>query len=240
MSANDAQKNLATLAANSYPGRGIVIGKSTSGDHILQVYWLMGRSDNSRNRLLVQEGDMIKTVPFDKSKVEDPSLIIYNAMRVVTVASNTYHIVSNGDQTNTIVEYLEKGDSFEEAVRSRTYEPDAPNYTSRISGVVNAVDWTATMAIARRDPATGEPQHDSFAPNLTENGLGSCIHTYQGDGNPLPAFVGAPYVVPLGENAEDTAHIYWDKLNFENRIAIVVKSIAVESGETACFIINRF
>ena len=199
----------------------------------------MGRSENSRNRIFVKDNDTVKTVPFDETKAEDPSLIIYNALRVVAFGDTVYHIVSNGDQTDTIADYLSIGDVFENAVSSREFEPDAPNYTSRISGLLTNKGSEAFMGICRRDPSTGEAKYDTFTQDLQANGMGACIHTYESDGNPLPAFMGGPRISPLDKDVESTAHMYWDALDNENRIAVVVKSIDVQTGDTDFYIINR-
>jgi hypothetical protein len=158
---------------------------------------------------------------------------------VVKTPAGVYHIVSNGDQTDTIAKYLERGETFENAIRGRTYEPDAPNFTSRISAAIHADGQDSITSIIRRDPATGEPRHDFFKTPLVNGGLGMCIHTYHRDDDPLPPFHGAPYEVPLAEGVEDTARMYWDSLNPQNRIAIVVKSIDIRSEAIDYCIINR-
>lgn len=242
-----AAANFEELKANEYPGRGIVLGRTAVGDAV-QVYWVMGRSENSRNRLLVEEDDVVKTVPFDESKVEDPSLIIYNAMRVLHRSEHgAYHIVSNGDQTDTVYDFLAKGQSAQEAVETRTYEPDAPNYTPRITGLTAAFDnsnqdndttfWITLRG--RLDPHTIQKRFRVNLRDEADNGIGHCLHTYEGNGDPLPAFRHAPYPVPVGEGAKDTAEMFWDALNREHRVALATKVIDRQSGDITYSIINQ-
>ncbi len=232
-----AQVNFEALRQNPYPGRGIVMGRSTEGLQI-QVYWVMGRSENSRNRLLVVKDDVVKTVPFDESKVKDPSLIIYNAMRRV----GGFHVVSNGDQTDTIAEYLENMHpaSFRSALQTREFEPDAPNYTSRISGLMFMNDNYGDLSIIRRN-AEGKSAHSFYTPNLTEiKGVGLCVHTYANDGDPIPQFEGNPYPVPLKGSVEEIASAYWDVLNAQNRVALVVKRIGPMHDQVQYAVRNVF
>ena len=227
-----ARQNLEKLADNPYPGRGIVIGR-TATDQVVQVYWVMGRSENSRNRVLERAGgDVVRTTPFDVSKVEDPSLIIYRAMDRVF---NQY-VVSNGDQTDTVTEHFQQGISPNVALRTRDYEPDEPNYTPRITGVTNAYTGSSLFWLTRRMDS-GESMHTYFQDRSNEDvirkkpvarAIGRCIHTYIGDGDPLPSFQGSPYLVPVGEGAEDTAQMYWDHLNPDNRVAIVARAIPLK------------
>jgi IMP cyclohydrolase len=239
-SAREMQDNLIRLSENPYPGRGIILGINSRGDEAQQVYWIMGRSENSRNRLLVEEQDVVKTVPFDESKVTDPSLIIYNAMRI----SGNTHVVSNGDQTDTIVEFLENGLSFDEALQTRTYEPDYPNFTPRISGFIEKLQKAHAnygLSIIRRGFTTGEPLRNTTRSSLQADyhkGGGYCLHTYKDDGDPLPAFSGIEYPVPMGETAEETAEMYWDRLNLANRVALVTKGIKLATSEISYHIIN--
>lgn len=231
----EAAANLERLSLNPYPGRGIVMGINSTGKLGVQVYWIMGRSENSRNRILAREGDVVKTVPFDESKVKDPSLIIYNAMKVV----HGKHIVSNGNQTDTIVETIQKWGSFEGALKTRSFEPDAPNFTPRISGILDAFFIKFTLSrIAVDSNASSAPRHDFF--NLDRStGIGHCIHTYKGDGDPLPSFYENPYPVPLSGNIDDIARTYWEALNKQNRVALVAKTIRFSTGETDFRIINQ-
>ena len=233
-----AQENLKALSENPYPGRGIVMGRSAVGD-LMQIYWVMGRSEKSRNRVLLLDRadgeEVVRTAAFDPLKVEDPSLIIYNAMR----QHGDFHIVSNGDQTDTVVQFLKEGNTVDEALASRSYEPDDPNFTPRITGIINDAAKTYLMWITRKHEATGLPEHShGLWSKFAVDALGECIHTYRGDGSPLPPFEGRPYAVPLGEGVVSTAETYWDTLNPDNRVALVAKSIDSETGTVDYHIIN--
>ncbi|OGK18032.1 hypothetical protein A3G67_04365 [Candidatus Roizmanbacteria bacterium RIFCSPLOWO2_12_FULL_40_12] len=233
---NDISKNVERLRKNSYSGRGIVMGLNKSGDSAVQVYWVMGRSENSRNRILVEQDNVVRTVPFDESKVEDPSLIIYNAL----VQVGDSHIVSNGDQIDTIANGLSKQQTMEESLKSRTYESDEPNYTPRISGVVKLRETPEfTFGIIRREDSP-EPirQYFTFSKEI-EKGMGHCIHTYKEDGNPLPSFDSEPYIVPLGESANEIAKFYWNLLNKENRVGIVAKIVDLKTKKVDFTILNQ-
>jgi hypothetical protein len=226
------------LKANPYPGRGIIIGANASGAKLVQVYWIMGRSDNSRNRIFTLANNIIKTQPFDLSKCKDPSLIIYNALRQV----NHNHIVSNGDQTDTIFNAFAADSTFEEALSTRAHEPDAPNFTPRISGLIVCdqegsnyrLNILKTLA---NNPAW--PQHQTFYYQNFLPGFGHCLHTYAADGNPLPAFVGEPYLVPLAETIDEISEFYWMRLNAENRISLAVKTIDAQTEAVEFKIINK-
>lgn len=228
--------NMEELRLNPYPGRGIVMGFNQEGDQAIQVYWVMGRSDNSRNRVLVRQGDVVKTEPFDISKVKDPTLIIYVAMRVV----DGRHLVSNGDQTDSVAEVIKNGGTFEEGLRARTYEPDTPNFTPRITGeYFPASRLPFSISIIRKNPS-GDPDPirtlQSYGP---ERGIGRCIHTYRGDGNPLPSFDLDPYPVILRGSVNQIAQTYWNLLNPGNRVALIVKGISTTTGEVSFSIINQ-
>lgn len=232
--------NMEALRANSYPGRGIVMGINTLGDLAIQVYWVMGRSEDSRNRRLAVEEDVVSTVPHDPTKVANPSLTIYNAMR----RTGSYHIVTNGKQTDSVAEALERVpniETAEHALRTWTYEPDK-NTTPRISGVLAASSLLAyTFSIIKSAPEMGTYPDHHFRRGMLdpeEAGVGYCIHTYRGDGKPLPSFEGIPYPVELGEGVDDTAEMYWDTLNADNRVAVVAKGIDIASGEVSYRIIN--
>lgn len=236
-----ARYNLEALSENPYPGRGIVLGLNGRGDEAQQAYWVMGRSENSRNRILAIEDDVVRTEPHDPAKVEDPSLIIYNAMR----SHGDVHIVSNGSQTDTFIGYLEEGRAFEEALEELTYEPDAPNYTPRISGFVELLKERQTRAglsIIRKVAVSGLPVRNYFEFDAgflgSTAGVGACVHTYRGDGDPLPSFKEPPYGLPMGETIDETAHTLWENLNPDNRVAIVVKGIHLATGDTLYKIIN--
>ena len=230
------------LRDNAYPGRGIVIGRSADGAKAITAYFIMGRSANSRNRVFVTEGEGIRTEAFDPSKMEDPSLIIYAPVRVL----GKYTIVTNGDQTDTVYEGLEKGLTFEQSLRSRTFEPDAPNYTPRISGLMEleggAYDFSMSiLKSADGDPASTERFTVSYeAPKAAE---GRFIHTYEGDGSPLPSFSGEPEKVAFTQ--EMTADIdtfgkrVWDALNEDNKVSLFVRFIDIADGTYETRIYNK-
>jgi len=230
--------NMQALRGNPYPGRGIVIGCTPDGTRLLQVYWIMGRSENSRNRTFVRDGDTVRTALHDASKVEDPSLIIYNCARVAGRA----HIVTNGDQTDTIHDALVAGRTFEQALYSRTFEPDAPNYTPRISGIAHLEtgDHVYQLCVLKpidNDPQTGVRCVYSYATAIP--GVGHFISTYSGDGKPLPAFASEPRPVELTDSAEETLGLYWAALNEANRVSLMVKFIDRKSGAVAIHIVNK-
>lgn len=237
--ASDATANLLNnLKNNVYPGRGIVIGVDETNTNIIQVYWIMGRSENSRNRIFEKTSDGIRTRAFDESKVKDPSLIIYNVMRT----SGTNHIVTNGDQTDTICEHLDNNTTFETALATRTFEPDAPNYTPRISGITTyqaqASTFKLNILLSKNNNADTRLTHTWDYPQTTP-GIGHCIHTYQHDGTPLPSFAGAPYTVPLIGSSQEIAQTFWDTLNAENRISLAVKTISIAHGTSTTLLINK-
>ena len=231
-----AISSMEKLRLNTYPGRGIVMGFNKQGDQAIQIYWVMGRSENSRNRILVQEGNVVKTKPFDASKVKDPTLIIYTAMKEVRGG----HLVSNGDQTDSIAQIIEKGGTFGEGLRERTYEPDAPNFTPRITGEYSSESESPffILSIIRKDPFSDRPIHNLqlYKP---ESGTGKCIHTYEGDGNPLPSFKLDPYLVTLEGSIDQIAQTFWDLLNAENRVALAVKGVDIRTGKVDSKIINQ-
>lgn len=224
------------LAGNSYPGRGIVIGKSADGKYAVTAYFIMGRSENSRNRVFVEEGNGIRTQAFDESKMEDPSLIIYAPVRVLGDTT----IVTNGDQTDTIYEYRQAGKSVEEALRSRTFEPDAPNYTPRISGVVD--NRTGDYQLSILKSADGNPDETRryfFDYTAPQAGQGHFIHTYQGDGNPLPSFEGEPTPVTIAGGIDEFTQTVWNSLNAENKVSLFTRFIDLTTGETQTRIVNK-
>ena len=237
LTANE-QNSVERLRKNAYPGRGIIIGMTKDSLHYVQVYWIMGRSSNSRNRIFETEGNFMRTRAFDESKVEDPSLIIYFPMRDI----DGRHIVTNGDQTDTIYEYLKNGRSFEDALRTRTYEPDSPHFTPRISGMIDMQSGKPNYRLSvikslGTDPAVCCRQffeYDSFL-----QGFGHCIHTYQKNENPLPSFSGDPLIMPLHNDIEENARFFWDFLDDENRISLAVKYIAAATGAMTIKIINK-
>ncbi|MCR4608400.1 MAG: IMP cyclohydrolase, partial [Eubacterium sp.] len=224
-------KNLAEeIGSTSYPGRGIVIGRTPDGKKAAIAYFIMGRSSNSRNRVFVTEGEGIRTEAFDPSKLEDPSLIIYAPVRVL--GSDT--IVTNGDQTDTIYENMEQGDTFEESLRNREFEPDAPNFTPRISGIVHTeAGYTYEMSILKSD--NGDPDQClrfTFSYDNPKAAEGHFIHTYMGDGNPLPSYEGEPTRVTIPtDDLDEFTDIVWKSLNEDNKVSLFTRFIDVETGK---------
>jgi hypothetical protein len=235
----EAEANAEALKGNRYPGRGIIIGMTPDGTRFMQVYWIMGRSENSRNRIFVLEADgSVRTEARDPAKLTDPSLIIYYPVRV----SGGAHIVTNGDQTDTIAETMTNGGTFEDALRTRTFEPDAPNFTPRISGIVRPGDPSAAykLAILKSTRGIGSlTQRHYFTYEQPLPGFGHLITTYQGDGNPLPSFEGEPKLVPLFDDPRQTLDFYWERLDEENRISLLVKTIPAQGGEAEITIRNK-
>jgi IMP cyclohydrolase len=226
------------LQNNAYPGRGIVIGRSEDGKNAVAAYFIMGRSENSRNRIFVEEGTGIRTQAFDPSKLTDPSLIIYAPVRVL----NDQTIVTNGDQTDTVYEGLSQGITFEQALRSREFEPDAPNYTPRISGLMEVKDgqYDFTMSILKSND--GNPDaclRYTYSYEQPIAGEGRFIHTYQCDGNPLPSFVGEPKPVAIGNDIDAFGKMIWDSLNDDNKVSLFVRYIDIASGEWETRIYNK-
>lgn len=224
------------LKSNPYPGRGILIGKNNQGMAVV-AYFIMGRSENSRNRVFVEETNRLMIYPADVNKVEDPSLIIYAPVRRL----GNHLIVTNGDQTDTIYDFLQSGKSFEDALQTRCFEPDAPNYTPRISGWLNT-DGCLEYKLSILKPMD---VHGSRCARFTfhyesEHGLGHLIHTYETDGNPLPCFVGEPKRVVLVGDAERIAEEIWENLNAENKISLYVCTIDPKTGEQKSVVKNRF
>lgn len=228
------------LKNNAYPGRGILVGKSADGKNAVIAYFIMGRSENSRNRVFVEDGDGIRTQAFDESKLSDPSLIIYAPVRVL----GNKTIVTNGDQTDTIYELMNNQLTFEQALRTREFEPDAPNYTPRISSIVKtAQDGTFNYAISILKSANGNPdscQRYTFSYTNPINGEGRFIHTYKCDGNPLPSFEGEPTLVEIGNDSIDEfADKLWTALNEDNKVSLFVRYINLETLEITSKIINK-
>lgn len=226
------------LRENSYPGRGIVLGRSKDGKKAVAAYFIMGRSENSRNRIFAEEGQGIRTQAFDPSKLVDPSLIIYAPVRVL---GNTT-IVTNGDQTDTIYEGLEKGLTFEQALRSREFEPDAPNYTPRISGVMEIENGVYQYALSILKSSNGNPDSCLRYTYTYENplpGEGSFIHTYLGDGNPLPSFEGEPKRVEIPDSLDEFAAMLWRSLNEDNKVSLFVRYLDIATGAAETKIINK-
>ncbi len=225
------------LAGNAYPGRGIIIGKSADEKYAIMAYFIMGRSSNSRNRVFVEDGEGIRTQAFDPSKLEDPSLIIYAPVRVL----GNKTIVTNGDQTDTVYELMDKQQTFEQALRTRSFEPDAPNYTPRISGILHIENGSYNYAMSILKSDQGDPSSCSrytFAYENPKAGEGRFIHTYMGDGNPLPSFEGEPTLVGIEGDIDSFAKLVWDNLNEENKVSLFVRYIEISTGKYETRIIN--
>ena len=231
--------DLATeLSSNAYPGRGIVIGKTPDGKKAVTAYFIMGRSSNSRNRVFVTEGEGIRTQAFDPSKLEDPSLIIYAPVRVL----DNYTIVTNGDQTDTIFDGMSKGETFEQSLRIREFEPDGPNYTPRISGIMKVENNTFHYAMSILKSNNGNPDacnRYTFTYENPVNGEGHFIHTYMHDDNPLPSFEGEPKLVAIDNDMEAFTNMLWENLNEENKVSLFVRYIDIETGNYETKIINK-
>lgn len=226
------------LKGNAYPGRGIVIGRSADGKSAVTAYFIMGRSENSRNRIFVKEGEGIRTQAFDPSKMEDPSLIIYAPVRVL----GNKTIVTNGDQTDTIYEGMDKQLTFEQSLRFREFEPDAPNYTPRISGIMHVENGAYSYAMSILKSNNGNPSQCNrytFAYNNCVAGEGHFIHTYMHDGNPLPSFEGEPKLVAIPDDIEEFTHKIWNSLNEENKVSLFVRYITIGDGSYETRIINK-
>ena len=226
------------LKSNSYPGRGIVLGKSEDGKTAVAAYFIMGRSVNSRNRIFVEDGEGIRTQAFDPAKLVDPSLVIYAPVRVL----GNKTIVTNGDQTDTIYEGMDKQMTFEQSLRSREFEPDAPNYTPRISGVMHIEGGKYNYALSILKSSDGNPascQRFSFAYEAPLAGEGHFIHTYMHDGNPLPSFEGEPKRVKIEGDIDSFTKTVWESLNEENKVSLFVRFIDVETGAYETRIVNK-
>ena len=226
------------VGATTYPGRGIIVGKSADGKRAMMAYFIMGRSVNSRNRVFVQEPDGIRTEAFDPSKMVDPSLIIYHPVRTV----DNKLIVTNGDQTDTICDYVSEDATFADALRTREFEPDAPNFTPRVSAMLTFAngDFSADMSILRAGDAQGSCCHRVFwEMEKIEAGKGYFLHTYLGDGNPIPSFAGDPETVTLGnETADEFAEAIWEGLNADNRVSLWTYTMDLATNEETTAIIN--
>ena len=224
--------------ANAYPGRGIVIGKTPDGTKAVTAYFIMGRSENSRNRVFVEDGEGIRTQAFDPSKLSDPSLIIYAPVRVL----GNKTIVTNGDQTDTIYELMDKQMTFEQSLRTREFEPDGPNYTPRISGIMHIKDGNYNYAMSILKSNNGNPDacnRYTFAYENPVAGEGHFIHTYQCDGNPLPSFEGEPKLVAIEDDMDAFADKIWNSLNADNKVSLFVRYIDIATGNYTSKIINK-
>lgn len=227
------------IASTTYPGRGIVIGRSADGTKAVIAYFIMGRSENSRNRVFVETEDGIRTQAFDPSKLVDPSLIIYAPVR--TLGNKT--IVTNGDQTDTIYDLMNQQLTFEQALRTREFEPDDPNYTPRISGIVKCSDGGMNYAMSILKSADGNPdccERYTFTYEKPIAGLGRFIHTYMSDGNPLPSFEGEPTLVEIGNDDIDTFAVkIWNALDDDNKVSLFVRYIDIATNKAESRIINK-
>ena len=226
------------LQENAYPGRGIIIGKTPDGKKAVTAYFIMGRSENSRNRVFVEEGEGIRTEAYDPSKLTDPSLIIYAPVRVF----GNKTIVTNGDQTDTIYEGLDEKLTFEQSLRSREFEPDGPNYTPRISGMMHVENGTYHYAMSILKSNNGNPaacNRYTFAYENPVAGEGHFIHTYKCDGNPLPSFEGEPKLVNVMDDMDAYTELLWNSLNEDNKVSLFVRYIDIEAGTYETRIVNK-
>ena len=226
----------AILKNNEYAGRGIVIGTSPDKKNAVCAYFIMGRSENSRNRVFIKEGETLKTEPFDVSKVSDPSLIIYNAVR----KRKNSLIVTNGDQTDTIYNLTGNGKSFKQSLETREFEPDAPNFTPRISGILyfeNGFNYEMNILKSIDENGSECCRYTYSYPSVA--GLGHFIHTYNCNGDPLPTFTGEPHRVIIKADIEEFANEIWESLNVENKISLYVRYTDIETGKYTDKIINK-
>ena len=226
------------LQGNSYPGRGIIIGRSAEGTKAVTAYFIMGRSVNSRNRIFVEDGEGIRTQAFDPSKLTDPSLIIYAPVRVL----GNKTIVTNGDQTDTIYEGMDKQMTFEQSLRSREFEPDGPNYTPRISVIMHIENGTYNYAMSILKSNNGSPDscnRYTFAYENPAAGEGHFIHTYKCDGDPLPSFEGEPKLIAVPDDIDAFTDTLWSSLNEDHKVSLFVRYIDIASGTCATRIVNK-
>lgn len=227
------------LKSNSYPGRGIIIGKSADGKSAVTAYFIMGRSVNSRNRVFTETADGIKTEAADPSKLSDPHLIIYSPVR--KLGNKT--IVTNGDQTDTIYELMDKQQTFEQSLRTREYEDDAPNYTPRISGIMHVESGSYNYAMSILKSADGDPtccERFTFTYTNPADGVGHFIHTYMGDGSPLPSFEGEPKKINIPNCIEEFTNGLWEALNEDNKVSLFVRYIDIATGEEKTKVVNKY
>lgn len=226
------------ISKTSYPGRGIVIGISEDGRYAVTAYFIMGRSENSRNRIFTEDGEGIRTEAYDPSKLTDPSLIIYAPVRVL----HDITIVTNGDQTDTIYDEMKRGKCFSESLTSRRYEPDAPNFTPRISGMIHVKDGACDYQMSILKSDNGDPDSDNrytFAYTAPKAGRGHFIHTYMGDGDPLPSFEGEPVPVLLAGDIDSFTSDVWEALDEDNKVSLFTRYIDLASGGYESRIVNK-
>jgi IMP cyclohydrolase len=240
MDASDiAKANFELLHKNPYPGRGLIIGRSSVDDAWLMIYWIMGRSASSRNRKFVVAGNTLRTEPIDTRQLEHPELLIYDAMLELP---NVY-LVSNGDQTRTIYDTLLSGGTFDSALEKREREPDAPHYTPRISGMLDLREYpgTVTLSILKANLANpARTDRYTYRPAKSPRGFGVGLTTYRGDGNPLPSFSSDPLLLPCSGQPEAVLDAYWNALNAENLVALAVKQISAQDGTSRILVRNRY
>lgn len=226
------------LQENSYPGRGIIIGRTSDGSKAVTAYFIMGRSENSRNRVFVEDGEGIRTQAYNPSKLEDPSLIIYAPVRVL----GNKTIVTNGDQTDTIYDQMDRQMTFEQSLRCREFEPDGPNYTPRISGIMHVENGKYNYAMSILKSSDGDPSgcnRYTFAYENPKAGEGHFIHTYMYDGDPLPSFEGEPKRIAVPDDIEEFTKLLWNSLNEENKVSLFVRYIDIETGAHETTITNK-
>ena len=225
------------IRGNTYVGRGIVVGKSGDGKKAVTAYFIMGRSENSRNRVFIESGDDVIIHPFDASKVDDPSLIIYSPIR----KHGDSLIVTNGDQTDTVYDFLEQGKSFEQALDTRRFEPDAPNFTPRISGILKLEnsDFTYKLSILKSADENGTTCSRYTFSYAALPGLGHFVHTYNCDGNPIPTFTGEPERVMIPDDIDEFTNNLWENLNEQNKISLYVRSVDLATGKAENRMINK-
>ena len=226
------------LKDNNYPGRGIVIGKSECGRYAVTAYFIMGRSENSRNRIFVEDGEGIRTKAFDESKLVDPSLIIYSPVRVL----KNNLIVTNGDQTDTIYNMMNQKFTFEQSLRTRSFEPDSPNFTPRISGLIKFIDSDFTYFLSILKSADGNSEsceRFTYSYLAPLNGVGHIIHTYKSDGNPIPSFEGEPKRIEINEDIDGFTDTLWNSLNEDNKVSLFVRYVDLLTHEVKTKIVNK-
>lgn len=225
------------LEENSYPGRGIVVGKSPDGKKAMTAYFIMGRSENSRNRVFERFEGGMRTKAFDESKLVDPSLIIYNPF----LFKPGVDVVTNGDQTDTIMNFMNEGKTFEEALATREFEPDAPNYTPRISAALYYENKDFTYKFSILKSANGDPSvcQRLFYDYTPEAGIGHFIHTYRCDGNPIPSFDGEPEEIALPDSPKEFAEMVWESLNEDNKVSLFVRCVDLKYGHATEYILNK-
>ncbi len=226
------------LKNNDYPGRGIVIGKSKCGRYAVTAYFIMGRSENSRNRIFVEDGEGIRTKAFDESKLVDPSLIIYSPVRVL----KNNLIITNGDQTDTIYTMMNQKFTFEQSLRTRSFEPDSPNFTPRISGLLKFIDADFTYFLSILKSADGNSEsceRFTYSYLAPLNGVGHIIHTYKCDGNPIPSFEGEPKRIEINEDIDNFTDTLWNSLNEDNKVSLFVRYVDLLTHEVKTKIVNK-